>query len=102
DGEEFSSGTVYIDDERTEEIVRESLVSEVVRAIQQERKEAGLEVEQKVELYLDGDTEALKEHEEEIRERVNVSGIIYEEPRSEKGSVEFQQKKVAFGFESPS
>jgi isoleucyl-tRNA synthetase len=102
EGEEFSSGTVYIDDERTDELLDEAFVAEVVRAIQQKRKEAGLEVDQKVDLRFWGDTEALEAAQEEIRDRVNVSSITFESGDLEhQDSVEFEDRKAEFGFSNP-
>ena len=102
DGEEFSSGTVYIDDERTEELLDDALVAEAVRAIQQKRKEAGLEVDQAVELRFWGDDDALRNHRDEVVDRVNVSSVEFGEDEMEyTGDVEFENRKVKFGFSNP-
>ncbi|MFB6145180.1 MAG: isoleucine--tRNA ligase [Candidatus Nanohaloarchaea archaeon] len=102
DGEEFSAGTVYMDDEMTPELEDEALVAEVIRSIQQKRKEAELDVEDEVELSFSGDVEALKESEDEIRNRMKVSDIDYtgqDLDYSEK--VEFRDRKVEFSFSEP-
>ncbi|MFB6167117.1 MAG: class I tRNA ligase family protein, partial [Candidatus Nanohaloarchaea archaeon] len=75
EGEEFSKGAVYLDTERTEELLDEAFVNEVIRAVQQERKEAGLDVEDSVHLNFTGDTSALEEFEDRIESRVNVTEI---------------------------
>ncbi|MFB6292154.1 MAG: isoleucine--tRNA ligase [Candidatus Nanohaloarchaea archaeon] len=99
EGEEFSSGTVYIDHERTEELLDEAFVNEVIRAIQQERKEAGLNVEDRVELFLDGDSPALRKYEDTIRKRVNVTGISFgDEELAHTGEIEFEGRKAKFSF----
>ncbi len=99
EGEEFSLGAVYIDTERTGELVREALVSEVARAIQQERKEAGLDVGDEVELVLKGDFEDIRKSEDVLRERINLSGIEYGGQHLEnRGEVEFEDWKVEFSF----
>ncbi|MFB6199496.1 MAG: DUF5915 domain-containing protein, partial [Candidatus Nanohaloarchaea archaeon] len=99
DGEEFSSGTVYIDDERTEEIINESLVSEAVRAIQQERKEAGLEVEDRVDLSFKGDIEPLKKNIDRLKNRINLSDVSFGEIKySYSGEVELKGNKIKYSF----
>ncbi|QGA80306.1 isoleucine--tRNA ligase [Candidatus Nanohalobium constans] len=102
EGEEFSDGTVYIDQERTEELLDEAFVAEVIRDIQQKRKEAELEVEDQVELSFSGDTEPLEQHEEEIRSRVNLSELGFGgEDLDYSGSVEFEGRKIEFSFSDP-
>ena len=102
EGEEFSSGTVYIDTERTEELLDEAFVAETIRAVQQKRKEAGLNVDQEVELQFWGETKALEEFEDSIKSRINVSSLSYgEENLSYIGKAEFEGRKVQFGFENP-
>ncbi len=99
EGEEFSSGTVYIDGERTEELLDEAFVNEVTRAIQQARKEAGLDVEDQVELVIDGDSSTLEDHADTIRKRVNVSELRFGDDRLEhEGEVEFEGRKAKFSF----
>jgi len=102
DGEEFSEGTVYIDQEKTQEIIEESLLSELLRAIQQKRKEAELKVEDKVKLTLSGDIEAIENYEEDIRDRINTSDLDFEGNEFEySGKVEFEGRKIEFSFSGP-
>jgi isoleucyl-tRNA synthetase len=102
EGEEFSSGTVYIDGEMTPELEDEAFIAETVRAIQQGRKEAELEVEDTVNLSFSGDTDPIEKHESEIRDRMNVDEISYSgENHSYSGEVEFRGRKVKFSFSEP-
>ncbi len=102
DGEEFSEGTVYIDDEMTEELLDEAFVAEVVRAIQQKRKEAELEVDDRVNLSFSGTTDPIEDRLDEIRDRVNVEEIdIESESYEHSGSVEFEGRKLEFSFSEP-
>jgi isoleucyl-tRNA synthetase len=102
DGEEFSDGTVYIDDERTEDLLDEAFFAEVIRAIQQKRKEAELEVEDKVSVSFVGDTEPLEERSENIRSRVNLADLDFRgEDLKYSGSVEFNGRKIEFSFSRP-
>ena len=102
DGEEFSEGTVYIDDEMTPELEDEAFVNEITRAIQQERKDAGLEVEDKVELVFWNDTDAVKTHLEDVQKRVNADSVSFEERKIDvSGAVEFRGRKIEFSFSEP-
>jgi isoleucyl-tRNA synthetase len=102
DGEEFSEGTVYIDDEMTEELLDEAFVSEVIRAIQQKRKEAELEVEDKVDLGLKGDIEPVKNYETDLKSRMKLAGLVYGESDFKySGTVEFEGRKLEFSFSEP-
>ncbi|WEL23573.1 isoleucine--tRNA ligase [Candidatus Nanohalovita haloferacivicina] len=102
EGEEFSEGTVYIDDEMTEELKDEALVAEVLRELQQARKEAELEVEDKVDVSFGGDIEPVEENVETVRDRVNVESIDFEGRELEfSGSVEFEDRKVSYSFSRP-
>ncbi|MFB6147502.1 MAG: DUF5915 domain-containing protein, partial [Candidatus Nanohaloarchaea archaeon] len=99
---EFSRGAVYLDTERTEELVDEAFANEVVRAVQQARKEADLEVDDSVKLSFSGDTEPLEEFEDRIRSRVNVTEINYDgEELSHAGEVELEGREAQFSFSEP-
>ncbi len=101
-GEEFSRGVVRIDTERTEELLDEAFVNEVIRAVQQKRKEAGLEVEDEVDLALSGNAEAVESFEDRLRQRVNVNEISYTDEHFEhKGEVEFEGRRISFSFSNP-
>jgi len=101
-GEEFSAGAVYIDTERDEELLDGAFVQEVIRAIQQARKEAELDVEDEVRLSFAGDVEPLREHGDELRNRVNLASIDYEGADLEySGAVSFEGREVSFSFSEP-
>ena len=102
DGEEFSAGTVYIDDEMDEELEEEAFVAEVIRAIQQKRKDAGLEVEDSVRISFDGDTEPVEKRSKSIEARMNVSELSFDgEDMAYSGKVEFRDYKVEFNISEP-
>jgi isoleucyl-tRNA synthetase len=99
EGEEFSQGTVYIDDEMTEELKDEAFIAELVRDIQQKRKEAGLDVEDSIDLSITGDTDIVEQFEEELHDRMKASSVAYEDADHENsGSVEFEGRKAVYGF----
>ena len=98
----FEHGEIFLDIQRTEEIMDEAFVSEVLRAIQQKRKEADLEVEDKVKLSFSGDVEPLQEQESEIRSRINLSSLNFSgEVLEYSDSVEFEGRKIEFSFSEP-
>ncbi|MFQ3275138.1 MAG: isoleucyl-tRNA synthetase [Candidatus Nanohaloarchaea archaeon] len=95
-------GEIYLDLHMTDEIEDEAFVAEVVRAIQQGRKEAELKVEDTVNLSFSGDTKPIEEHESEIRDRMNVDEISYNgEEYTHSEEVDFQGRKARFRFSDP-
>jgi len=102
EGEEFSEGTVYIDDEMTEGLKDEALVAEVLRELQQARKEAELDVEDKVDVSFGGDIKPLQDNLEEIKDRVNVASVDFKGlDLMFSGEVEFEGRKVEYSFSEP-
>jgi isoleucyl-tRNA synthetase len=98
----FESGELFLDLEMDEEIEEDAYISEVIRAIQQKRKEVDLEVEDKVNLSFQGDTSAIEESLGRIRERVKVGEISFDgEGYRYSGTVEFQDRKLEFSFSAP-
>ena len=95
----FSKGELFLDLEMTEEIEREALASEVIRAVQQKRKDSGLEVEDEVDLSVDED---LEEFSEMFRDRINLSSLNFDgESLEHEGSAEFKDRKISFSFSNP-
>jgi isoleucyl-tRNA synthetase len=98
----FDRGQIFLDLQMNEEIEDEAFVAEVIRAIQQARKEAGLEVEDEVEISFEGDTESVEDREDNLRDRMNVSSIDYSgQDLENSGDVEFRDRKIRFSFSGP-
>lgn len=98
----FSEGIVYLDGEMTPELEKEAFLAEVIRAVQQKRKETGFNVEDKVKLSFTGDTQPLEDNEDKIRQRVNLSELIFEPKEfNQSGKVEFGGRKVVFTLSDP-
>jgi isoleucyl-tRNA synthetase len=98
----FEEGELHLDLTLNDDIEDQSFVSEVIRAIQQKRKDADLQVEDEVDLTFWGDTEALEQYEERIRDRVNVASIEFKQKEREfSEEVEFRDRKVEFSFSKP-
>ncbi|MFB6116060.1 MAG: class I tRNA ligase family protein, partial [Candidatus Nanosalina sp.] len=98
-GKGFSAGEIYLDTEMTDEIREESLVNELIRAIQSLRKETGLQVEDEVRLQVE-DSELAERYGEKISGRVNISEFT-EEVQKHEGKAEFQGTEVGFSFSDP-
>lgn len=79
--ERAGSHAVALNLDLNEELVREGLAREVVRAIQNARKAAGLNVEDRIELTLGGDDElvdAARAHEEYVTGEVLATQVAYD------------------------
>jgi len=95
----FSKGEIFLDLEMIEDIEREALASEVVRAVQQKRKEVGLEVADRVDLTVDGD---LREFSEMFHDRINLASLQFSgESYEYTGSTEFRNQEITFSFSNP-
>ncbi|AOV95128.1 hypothetical protein AQV86_04355 [Nanohaloarchaea archaeon SG9] len=99
---EFSRGNLYLDLIMTEKIEEEAFVAEVIRAIQQKRKDEGLEVEDSVGLSFEGESDVLEKYSDMIESRVNVESVGFSgEDLEYGGEVEFREFKTIFRFSEP-
>jgi isoleucyl-tRNA synthetase len=96
---EFSSGEIYLDTQMNEEIREKALVNELIRAIQQKRKEEGLDVEDQVRIHVE-DQELASDYSDKIRKRVNVAELVKTEQKYS-GFGEFKDRKIHFSFSEP-
>ena len=82
-----------------DELRREGLAREVVRAVQEARKQAGLEVSDRISLELAGDTELLdaaREHESYIAGETLATSVGYgADGASEKATIEGRELRIA-------
>ncbi len=88
DVEEFEGGKVGIAKKLPPELVKEGLAREVLRRVQQTRKELGLIETQKIIVEIWGDNElldAVKTYEHMIKERAGVKSIVYSEEQMLEG-----------------
>ncbi len=97
----FREGEVFLDLARTEELVEEAFVSEVIRGIQEKRKEASLEVEDAVTLSFTGEEDVLREYVGRVEERMNVSEIVFGEELEYSGTVEHEGLETRYSFSEP-
>lgn len=98
----FSEGQLYIDLHMTPGIEEEAYVSEVIRAIQQRRKEIDLDMDDEVLLVFEGDVDPIQDHDDRVRDRVNVAEIRYGgDEQVHTGEVSFRDRSVSFSFSDP-
>ncbi len=98
----FSDGQLYIDLHMTPAIEEDAYVSEVIRAIQQLRKDLDLDMADEIILVFEGDVGPLQDREQRIRDRVNVAEIRYGgEEQAHAGEVSFRERSVSFTFSDP-
>ncbi len=95
----FSKGELVLDLEMTPEIKEEAFASELVRAVQQKRKDEGLDVEDKVELSLEP---RFKNFENLFEQRINLKSLDFKEKSLEvSGMAKFENEKTEFSFSQP-
>lgn len=95
EGKAFGEGWIVLDTSVDEELKRKWLLRELIRAVQEKRKELGFNVHEKVRLYLG---EEFSDEREFIEKETNTD-IVFGEIRGEKGSFEFEGKRYEFGIE---
>jgi isoleucyl-tRNA synthetase len=97
--ERAGTHAVALNLELDDKLVREGLAREVVRAIQNARKQAGLNVEDRIELTLGGDEElvdAAREHEEYVAGEVLAIQVSYDGASSgEVAEIKGRQLRIA-------
>ncbi len=91
----MEGGKVELDPTADDKLKKEWLLRELIRAVQEKRKGMGLEVSDKIRLYLSVE---LEEFEKRI-ESVTGSKVIIGEINGEKSELEFEGKKYGFGIE---
>ena len=80
-----------------EGLIREGLAREVVRAVQNARKEAGLEITDRIELSLGGDEELLaasRAHEDYVSAETLAAAIAYGEGGDASAAVEGRELSI--------
>jgi isoleucyl-tRNA synthetase len=96
--ERAGTHAVALNLELDDELVREGLAREVVRAIQNARKAAGLNVEDRIELTLGGDDElvdAARAHEDYVAGEVLATQVSYDGAAAEVAEIKGRQLRIA-------
>ncbi len=96
--EREGSHAVALELELDEELRREGLAREIVHAIQNARKSAGLQVEDRIELFLGGDDallDAAREHAEYVARETLASSVTYDGTAAEPVTIEGRSLHIA-------
>ena len=90
--------SVELDTTLTPELVREGLVREVVRKVNQMRKEAGLTIEDRIELSVFSQNDEVKtmfdEHAQALQEGTLSSSVIFEKPEGKEQTDTFRASEI--------
>ena len=97
----FNAGEVFLDLEETDELVEEAFVNEVIRAIQEKRKEAGLEVHDQIQLSFEGEEDVLENYLDDLENRMKIDEIVFRENLEYSGKVEHRDLQTRFSFSEP-
>ena len=84
--------------ELDDELRREGLAREIVHAVQNARKEAGLEITDRIDLTLGGDpelVEAARAHEEYVRGEVLATSVAYEATGGSTATIDGRELTIA-------
>jgi isoleucyl-tRNA synthetase len=83
--------------ELDDELLREGLAREIVHAVQSARKEAGLEITDRIELNLGGDAgllEAAREHQDYLAGEVLATSIAYDDPDGSAATIAGRELRI--------
>jgi isoleucyl-tRNA synthetase len=84
--------------ELDEELLREGLAREIVHAVQNARKEAGLEITDRIELTLGGDAElvaAAREHQDYVAGEVLATSVAYDGAEGAAATIDGRDLRIA-------
>ncbi len=95
EGEKFSLGSIELDMRIDNKLKDEWKLRELVRAVQDKRKQMGLKVSEKAKVYV---SEEFEKYKDLISLETN-SEVAVGEIKGEKGEFEFEGKKYEFGIE---
>ena len=96
--EREGSHAVALELELDEELRREGLAREIVHAIQNARKTAGLQVEDRIELFLGGDDallDAAREHEPYVARETLATSVTYDGTAADPVTIEGKPLHIA-------
>ncbi len=90
----FSKGNIYV----SKNVLKsEALLRELLREVQNSRKERKLKIEDKIVLYLDNGS--MQEFEREIMDKVGAKNIVFGPFDKPTGHVQLEEEKVSFKIE---
>lgn len=95
-GKTFDGGAIYLDTERSDEMIEKAAIREFVRSVQIMRKEAGLDVKEKIKMSLSGEDDFVKKNKAEIEAGTNSE--IVASAGKKRGIVEFEEINIVVSF----
>ncbi len=96
---EFRKGTVYLQTVLDEELAREAFVREIVRRIQEMRKELNLEVDEFIKTTVDIKEDAVEGWIDYIREETRSKELIFDKPEGYIREWEIDGKRIKIGIQ---
>ncbi|MFH1106166.1 MAG: isoleucine--tRNA ligase [Candidatus Aenigmatarchaeota archaeon] len=91
---------IYVDAEMTPELMEESMIRELVRAVQNLRKQSKLNIADKIRLYLNSDegtNKSIRKWSEYLKSEVGATNIEIS-GKEQKDFLDFEGKKITIGF----
>jgi isoleucyl-tRNA synthetase len=98
EGKEIENGKIGLNTEITQEIKDEWLLSELTRSVQETRKKLGLEIKDKITLYLSENV--LFKKSKQLIEGTTGSKVVFGKILGKKSEFEFENKKYEFGIKT--
>ncbi|MBI4162620.1 MAG: isoleucine--tRNA ligase [Candidatus Aenigmarchaeota archaeon] len=98
---QFEGGAVYLDTKITEELKHESVLREIMRAVQEKRKEQKLVVSDKILLTIDLPNNLQKyfrKNEKMLKQKLGASAVKLEPVKVETGHVDLEDFSIKFHF----
>lgn len=98
-GRNFHGGEIFLDTEMTEELEEEAFIRELIRNVQEARKDAGLDVQDDIVLHVQGHASLIEDWKDEITDQVNVKALKTGRVTGDHtGSATFEEYEAEFGF----
>ncbi|MBT3304387.1 isoleucine--tRNA ligase [Candidatus Woesearchaeota archaeon] len=99
---EFSKGTVFLNTERNKDLETEGFARELMRHVQQLRKDNGLERKNLIKLHIQTEFKDIELYSEHIKDKCGVSGITISNVESEMnkiGEINIKNQKFTIYFD---
>ena len=95
-GKTFEGGSVYLDSTRDKDMLEEASIRELIRYVQIMRKEAGLDVKEKIKVSFSGEEKFVEKHNKKLETGTNST--ICSGCKKKQGTFEFEKMKIDVFF----
>lgn len=99
---EFPKGTVFMNTEKDKDLETEGFARELMRHVQQLRKDKGLEKKNLIKIHVQTDFQDIELYSEHIKDKCGASGITIsgvESEMSRVGEINIKNKKFTIYFD---